>query len=125
MIDLFIPEKSIGWIYLTINSNRFCVGYLSDFIESMKKLIKFDNNEWNHKVNRIYLDGEGKDLFLTAWKHENILFVVWESEDDNLKVELMQFDYNDFVNEFNTKFELIKENYYTRFDWDSMNDKND
>jgi hypothetical protein len=120
MIDLFIPETAIGWLYLTINDNKFCVSYLSDFYKEMEKLLTFSENTYDMQANRIYLDGEGKDLYLTAWRHDNLLFIVWECETDELVTELMKFDYDDFLNEFNKNFEVIREDYYTRFDWDRM-----
>jgi hypothetical protein len=66
------------------------------------------------------LDGEGVELYLTAWRVYDKLFIVWEVWTDDISTNIMQFDYNEFVNEYNTQFDLIKEVYMTHFDLDSM-----
>lgn len=126
MIDIEIPDNTIGWLHLKINDKLFTVSYLTDFITDMRELLTFaDNNYRETEVHRIYLDGEGKDLFLTSWRAIYDLYIVWEyyGEEDKQNLEIMKFNYNDFVKEFNEKFEVIKDKYYQQFDLDSISDK--
>ena len=121
MVDIKIAENSIGWLRFILEDKSFNVSYLSDFIEEMRELLDLhDDCTHDKEVHRIYLDGEGNDLYLTAWREYRTLYVVWENynEEDKADLKIMQFNYNDFMKEFNDKFETIKKNYYSLFDID-------
>jgi len=121
MVDIKIAENSIGWLRFILEDKSFNVSYLSDFIEEMRELLDLhDDYTHDKEVHRIYLDGEGNDLYLTAWQEYYTLYIVWENynEEDKSDVKIMQFNYNDFMKEFNDKFETIKKNYYSLFDID-------
>lgn len=123
MIEIKIPEDRIGWLWLTIENKSFEVSYLNDFINDMKNLLTSDDDNHNDtEVHRVYFDGEGEDLYLTAWKELDTLYIVWEhyGKEDKSDLKIMQFNYNDFVKEFNDKLEAAKDVYYKKFDFDSM-----
>lgn len=124
MIDIKIREKAIGWLDLTIKDKTFTVSYLSDFINDMQILLDLNDSCRDMKVNRTYLDGEGIDLYLTAWKSDKHLMLAWEVWEDDLSIELMQFNYQEFVEEFNQKFEVVRDVYFKQFDLDSVLGKN-
>ena len=121
MVDIKIAENSMGWLKFILEDKSFNVSYLSDFIEEMRELLDLsDDYKHDKEVHRIYLDGEGKDLYLTAWREYKTLYIVWENygEEDKADLKIMQFNYNDFMKEFNDKFETIKKDYYNLFDYD-------
>jgi len=120
MYNIKIENIEHGWLDFTIKDKTFTVSYLSDFIKDMKNLLTFEQEYNDNQVNRIYLEGEGIELHLTAWRVMNKLFIVWEYWLNDVEFTIMRFSYVDFVKEFNEKFEEIKESYYNNFDLNTM-----
>lgn len=123
LITLEIKYNSIGWLHMTINNHHFCISYLNDFINDMKDVLVFKDDNYDMAVHRNYFDGEGVDLYLTSWCNDNLLFISWEyyGESHVPEIELMSFNYDDFIKEFDSAFMKINDKYWTQFDLDSIN----
>lgn len=126
-----ITDIAAGWLRLTLysgfKSKSFYVSYLSDFINEMNYLL--DVTMADTDVRRIMLDGEGQELYLTAWveQYKDKLHLVWEEYDKkgNLKSKMYVFNRTKFINHFNRIFKNIEKQYYESFDWETYADRMD
>lgn len=108
-----VTRMQYGWLTLHINERAFGVSYLSAFKEEMDDLLNLPYD--NMTVNRILLDGEGIDLYLTAWRLFDILVIVWEVATDIPRIDTMIFDYNEFMKDYKVMWDEIKDNYQRDF----------
>ena len=108
-----VTDMEHGWLTLHINSKQFCVSYLTDFKKAMDILLNL--SEIDQEIKRIYFDGEGLDLFLTAWRCNGRFFIVWELDDSDSSPEVMVFNYGEFMDEYEVMLEGIAENYRKDF----------
>jgi len=117
-----------GWLTLTLNDGKkeksFQVSYLDDFISSMRNLLSIKNNDYDEQdnVGRIYFDGEGHDLYLTAIRecYGDNLYIVWEQYEKEEIIDIFQFKYEEFCEAFEDEFSRVSETYYKNFDWDTL-----
>lgn len=114
MVDIKFENIYAGWMDFSINNHTFCVSYLTHFDKAMKYLLDLPNDD--RKVKRIYIDGEGIDLYLTAWRVYDDLFIVWEKWEDNVETHIMKFKYGEFIEAYNNSFNAIKDIYQTHFE---------
>lgn len=114
MIDIKFENIYAGWMDFSINNHTFCVSYLTHFDEEMEYLLDLPNDD--KKVKRIYIDGEGVDLYLTAWRVYDDLFIVWEEWRDDVKTYIMRFKYDEFMEVYNKAFNAVKDVYQTHFE---------
>lgn len=120
-----ITDIEAGWLKLTLykgfKKREFWVSYLTDFIGEMRYLL--DVTIGDQDVRRIMLDGEGQELYLTAWKdqYSNKLYLVWEyyNKKGKRKCDLFEFNTTKFINHFNRIFNNVSEDYYGHFDWET------
>lgn len=58
-------------------------------------------------------------MYLTAWRYDDDLFIVWEAYPLYGKpdIELLWFNYCAFVNNYRQAFEAIADKYETEFVW--------
>jgi len=86
---------------------------LTDFKNEMEYLL--DLPEDPKEVKRICIDGEEIDLYLTAWRVYNDLFIIWEEWTDICEMHIMQFNYDDFVESYNKELDyrkIVLKNYF-------------
>src|SRR5690606_766323 len=107
MINIKFENIQGGWMDFSINNHTFCVSYLTHFDEEMEYLLDLPNDDI--KVKRIYIDGEGVDLYLTAWRVYDDLFIVWEEWRDDVKTYIMRFKYDEFIEVYNKAFNAVKD----------------
>ena len=108
-----VTDMEHGWLTLHINNESFYVSYLTDFKKAMDMVLKLSDGD--QEVNRMLFDGEGLDLYLTAWRYYEKLFIVWEVDDDEFKPEIMIFDYEEFMGDYRVMLEGIADNYRKDF----------
>lgn len=122
-----------GWLSFGItdgiNTNRFCVSYLCDFMDDIDYLLgcndkdyKYDNYEIENRS--IYLDGEGTLLILSIIKHEydDELTLVWRLNDETPRV--MNFNYENLKSEWIKTRNEIKDDYKIHFLMNFDDDEN-
>lgn len=108
-----VTDMENGWLTLHINDKSFGVSYLTDFKGAMDMVLKLSDGD--QEVNRMLFDGEGLDLYLTAWRYYEKLFIVWEVDDGEFKPEIMIFDYEKFMDDYEVMLEGIADNYRKDF----------
>ena len=108
-----VTDMKHGWLTLHINNKSFTVSYVTDFKRAMEMVLKLSYGD--QEVNRMLFDGEGLDLYLTAWRHYDRLFIVWELDDSNFKPEVMVFDYGEFMVDYKVMLSDIEDNYMKDF----------
>ncbi len=113
IILINITNIKHGWLTLIIDGNKFTASYLSDVKEELDKLFNLPDNDLN--VNRIYLDGEGKDLYLTAWRVFDRVTIVWELDGDKPMIKTINADYSKIIKEYNLLWRNIGEDYKNNF----------
>lgn len=122
-MNIKIEPHNIGWLTFGIEDKVFEVSYLSDFINEIKDLLDFNKEDLSTKVKRIYLDGEGTDLYLTAWMDLKEIFIVWEEWTDDVDLKIFRFNFEEFKSEFEKQFDKIRDIYFEKFDLDSILEK--
>lgn len=114
-MQIKIDNIRFGWLTFGINNHSFNVSYISAFKEEMDYLLDLPNDDIT--VKRIYLDGEGTMLYLTAWRVYDDLFIVWEEWTDKVVTDVMMFKYKEFVKEYYKVFDAIQEEYKKHFEY--------
>jgi hypothetical protein len=109
MID--VSNFGYGWLDLQLKNKTFRVSYLTDVKSELDKLFNLSNGELD--VKRSYFDGEWRGLYLTAWKAYNTLFITWEEEGED--VDVLKFDFNEFIKHYNNIWKDIEKDYYNLF----------
>lgn len=114
-----------GWLKLTLykgfKKREFWVSYLTDFIKEMRYLLGVTIGD--EDARRIMLDGEGQELYITAWRDQytDKLYLIWEhyNKKGKRKCELFEFNATKLINHFNRIFNNVSEDYYSHFDWET------
>lgn len=112
-----IDNIHCGWLRLNIGGLTFNCSYLTDVLEDLNKLFNCDKDS-DEQPRKICLDGEGKDLYLTAWKSYNNFIIVWEEEFDadiELLVHCFIFDCRQFHRQWSKLKEEIVKTYKREF----------
>lgn len=122
-----ITDIEAGWLNLHIGNKKFQASYLTNVKEELDYLFNFESAFKNDNilVRRIYIDGEGDDLYLTAWKTYDKLTIIWEHADfDNpeYNIVVLYFDYNDFMKKYNEVWNNIMGDYNKNFKYDDLED---
>lgn len=108
-----ITNIKCGWLCLSLANNKFYASYLTDVIYELDSLIDKCSVE---KPTKIYIDGEGKDLYLTAWlNYDDKIIIIWEEYSNSELLHIMKFDYEEFKNQYEQLKERIKEDYNENF----------
>lgn len=108
-----VTNMKHGWLTLHINNKSFRVSYLTNFKREMDEVLRISYGE--HEVNRVLFEGEGLDLYLTSWRVYDKLFIVWELMNDDPKPEVMVFDYEKFIEDYQIMLDEIEDNYRKDF----------
>lgn len=124
-----ISNINAGWLKLRVGDKEFHASYLTDVKEELDYLFDFEScaikNDTN--VRRIHVDGEGVDLYLTAWKIFDQLIVVWEDDVDNpnsplFDVDIFHFNYEEFMQKYYDIWDNVIEDYNKYFKYDHFLD---
>lgn len=111
-----IKDIKHGWLTFLIENKSFRVSYLTDIKQELFKFMDLTHAE--DSVKRVLLDGEGKDLYLTAWLdwRENIV-IVWETDKDDVSDERNIFilNFDEFKQELLSIFKENEELYNEQF----------
>jgi hypothetical protein len=110
-----------GWLTLHINSHKFQASYITDVMEDITDLLVLEDY---HVPKTIYVDGEGIELHLTAWRDYDYLILIWEEYGRNNEVTLDAFklDFTEFCNKWKEVCDNIRDEYKNNFslreEWD-------
>lgn len=111
MID--IVNIKHGWLTLEITHNKFTISYLTDVLHELDYLIDYCGENC---PNTILLDGEGKDLHLTAWlTWDSKIIIVWEEYSDSDLLHIIKFDHKEFKKQYEELKERIIDDYNENF----------
>ena len=102
----FVLIDDAGEDYL----NRCRVSYLTDVREELLKIASL--SEYGEELH-LEFDGEEEITYLTIWKHNNILFVIWEHPNEDS--DLMRFRYDEFIMCLHQELDRCKEMYDKHF----------
>lgn len=109
-----------GWLNLHIGDKSFCASYLTDVYEDIKKIFELEEYKYHKNMlsTILYFDGEGKELYLHVRREYNEVIIIWEEYDEknNLTLYKMQFNYEDFKQEWLRLWNNIREDYWKNFD---------
>jgi hypothetical protein len=113
VMNVLITDIHSGWLKFTVENHSFYVSYLSDFNDDMNDLLDLPNGDI--AIKRIMLDGEGKELYLSAWRVYDELFIVWEEYSNSRILDIMQFQYEEFKTAYEAQFKINEQKYNKHF----------
>lgn len=119
MIDIYNIHH--GWLTIRIKNREFIVSHLTNVVKDIDETINYYllsidlSYPCHHNSELVYLDGEGKDVFITWITNGEKLILIWEQYDFENLLEVMEFNFNGFVAEWKSLKEKIKDDYNKNF----------